>query len=348
MFKEQVREVLASVDVLTVLADLGLTPLEYGNPHMCHCPFHGDAGRPNMALYPYPSKSYSAAHYYCFACEERGDMLELACKQLGCTKREGLDFLAGRRTYGPIAPAPTRSKVANKNYLDFAKRCHERLMSSAGLLAREYLLSRCLYEVAEQYMLGFTSRSDNAWSERLTIPFIQSFEDAPVNMMKARTLQHFREGRGFDKVLDGNKYLNTANSTLEPYLYHIGMEMTQHSADTLVIVEGEMDALTSVAILPHPYVIAMPGVRALKAEWLTKMSGLDAVVILDADECSDRTRVKYTTLLEEAGVYVHHAYLPLDAQSTDLNEFYVQDNSAAIEWLIGEMTAGEKRSLLWY
>lgn len=70
--KENIIAVKESADIADYIDSFGV-PLKSGNPLMGTCPFHQDS-TPSFAVYP------SSQTYYCFGCQESGDIITFAQK----------------------------------------------------------------------------------------------------------------------------------------------------------------------------------------------------------------------------------------------------------------------------
>ena len=70
--KENIIAVKESADIADYIDSFGV-PLKPGNPLMGSCPFHQDS-TPSFAVYP------SSQTYYCFGCQESGDIITFAQK----------------------------------------------------------------------------------------------------------------------------------------------------------------------------------------------------------------------------------------------------------------------------
>lgn len=144
--------------------------------------------------------------------------------------------------------------------------------------ATEYLLNRGIVrEAAEMFQLGYVTSGE--FEGRLTIPYVTPAGVVQIKYRCADLSHH----TGFKHTHDGcPKYLYEAGTGT--YLYNA--QVLIHSADRVVVTEGELDAVSVQAYTGIPSV-AYPGSEMWKAHphWRLCFEGVsEVVVVADGDD----------------------------------------------------------------
>lgn len=147
--------------------------------------------------------------------------------------------------------------------------------------AMPYLLDRGISKpVAEMFNLGYGLRDENDYEARLTIPYVTP---AGVVHIKYRCVNPSHHDGDKHAHADCPKYLYEAGGT-QHHLYNA--QVLIHSADTVVLTEGELDAVCVQAYCGLP-AVAFPGVDSWTAHphWALCFEGVsEVIVVADGDE----------------------------------------------------------------
>lgn len=192
--------------------------------------------------------------------------------------------------------------------LNDALRYHDRLMSGAGIRARDWLLKRGLKDsTITEAILGYDG-------EAITIPYLNPpLEDKPsVRMIRRRHLT-------------GNiKYTTPKGGSTHLY----GVVYT--TAPKVCLCEGEFDSLI-LRQMGYP-AVAIPGVNSFKSEWKYLFAWTDELtVIMDGDEAGRAGASKLASILGPVVTTMRVARLP---EGKDINDLYLQ-NKEQLREIIG-------------
>ncbi|MFA5967288.1 MAG: DNA primase [Patescibacteria group bacterium] len=261
---DQLDEIKAKVDIVEFIGQY-LPLKKAGRNFRTVCPFHGDK---DPSLIVSPDKQI----WHCFGCGAGGDIFGFLMKKEGLEFTEALGELAERagvelktrpRDWG------VKSKLLAINEL--SAKFFEKYMADtvAGRQAMNYLINRGVApETITKFRLGYAPAG---WD--FLFKFLRRKEFTPEEIEKAGLIVN-RNGKQYDKfrhrlmfpitdvggrvvgftgrVLDNNdqpKYLNSPETPIfnkGRILY--GLSVTKESIQekkTVVLVEGQMDALSS-------------------------------------------------------------------------------------------------------
>lgn len=153
---ETVERVRVAADIVAIVGEF--VPLRRaGGDFRGACPFHGGTN-PNFSV------SQKRGSYHCFVCHESGDVFTFVRKRLG------LDFtgavkLIGERVGIEVIDAPLRAHTPDPNERNWellataAEWFRAQLAEPGGVVAREYLTSRAIDDVAlARFGIGFAPR----------------------------------------------------------------------------------------------------------------------------------------------------------------------------------------------
>ena len=218
--------------------------------------------------------------------------------------------------------AKERQEIIDLSY----ERQKKALFSPEGAEVLEYLTQKRGYspELIRKMGLGYLSPKEGAFLEEKTkIGYYNSFADFTLS------IPYYSKGRlqGFKlrkpKKGEKDKYRNTANLTglmktnpfgLAPWNVTNGTEKER----TLIVVEGELDALHAIAA-GGENIIATAGSDGVTAEMAIelKKSGYSTVILtLDTDETGQDYTEKNIANLESCGIKAYVAKLP-EGKDTD-------------------------------
>jgi len=287
----------SSIDLLTLVEkDTQLKNLAatYGGEYAGSCPFCGGTDR--FRVWPYANYP----HFWCRQCGRSGDAIDYVqerdkCDFKAALERLGLDQLLPRQNgirpfRQPTIPAvrglvigdlkPGYAALVDEDWQtaaqDFCRKAVDYLHSPKGLDAYNYLLNerRLTPDVIQSMQLGYNPTDEHTdWGTRkvwlpqgIVIPWWIENRIWRVNFR----MQGNRNGQ---------RYIQAAGSANG--LYNVD-RIKYHC--TVVLVEGEIDALTIMAHLTHrfPEVIAVATVSTQEARvlrWLVALDLADTILL---------------------------------------------------------------------
>ena len=318
-----------------------------GRNHKANCPFHNEKS-PSFTVSP------DKQIFYCFGCNEGGDVFTFVMKIEGLTFPEAARKLALRAgvEYGDershAMTESDRERLEIKKLLTAAAAFyHKTLFSPAGEKARLYLGERRLNKATvERFELGWAPAGGTAlmdemkragWSRDMALKagLITEREGGLVaDTFRGRIMFPIRNQAGDTvafggRVLDPEgqpKYLNSPETVLFSkrrtlYGVHEAMPQIRKSAK-LLLLEGYMDVIGA-----HQHGVdwaVAPLGTALTAEHagLIGRYAKDTVVMFDDDRAGINASVRAAEIFMEAGFYVRLANLG-NGQDPDeyLNEY---------------------------
>ena len=121
-----------------------------------------------------------------------------------------------------------------------------------------------------------------------------------------------------------------------PSLYNVDALNELPTGHIVYLVEGFTDTLT---LLTHEFAaVGLVGAGGLKPEWLAPLARFRVVSALDPDTAGQRAAAAYEELFATRGLRLARIALP-----TDVNDFFRQHPSAAVEFQLLTEAALEKR-----
>lgn len=341
---ELIREKL---DIVDVVREYVPALRKAGRNHKANCPFHNEKS-PSFTVSP------DKQIFYCFGCNEGGDVFTFVMKIEGLTFPEAARKLALKAgvEYGDershAMTEADRERLEIKKLLTAAAAFYHRtLFSPAGEKARLYLGERRLSKATvERFELGWAPAGGKAlmdelkargWSRDLALKagLITEREGGLVaDTFRGRIMFPIRNQAGDTvafggRVLDPEgqpKYLNSPETVLFSkrrtlYGLHEALPQIRRSAK-LLLLEGYMDVIGA-----HQHGVdwaVAPLGTALTAEHcgLIGRYARDTVVMFDDDRAGINASVRAAEIFMEAGLYVRLANLG-NGQDPDefLNEY---------------------------
>lgn len=341
---ELIREKL---DIVDVVREYVPALRKAGRNHKANCPFHNEKS-PSFTVSP------DKQIFYCFGCNEGGDVFTFVMKIEGLTFPEAARKLALK---AGVEYGDDRSHAmteADKERLEIKKLLtaaaafyHRTLFSPAGEKARLYLGERRLSKATvERFELGWAPAGGKAlmdemkkagWSRDLALKagLVTEREGGLVaDTFRGRIMFPIRNQAGDTvafggRVLDPEgqpKYLNSPETVLFSkrrtlYGLHEALPRIRKSAK-LLLLEGYMDVIGA-----HQHGVdwaVAPLGTALTAEHagLIGRYAKDTVVMFDDDRAGINASVRAAEIFMEAGFYVRLASLG-NGQDPDeyLNEY---------------------------
>ena len=179
-------------------------------------------------------------------------------------------------------------------------------------LAEPYLLSRGISRQAgEMFELGYVTQGQHAG--RLSIPYLTP---AGVVLIKYRCTEDHD-----CKMSDCRKYLYDAGTSLRLY----NAQVLISTSDTVILTEGELDAICVQAYLGIP-AVAYPGVGSWKAQKHYRLcfEGVsEVIVVADGDKPG---RDSAAEIAESIGITARVVNMP---ESFDSNQFIHENGAGA-------------------
>ena len=232
-----------------------------GSNYWCKCPFHDD-NNPSMAV------NEDKQFFYCFVCQESGNVIHFLRKYDGMEFIDAVESLAS--LVGLQVPYERQQSNVTKESLSPIKQAAEHfasnLFSSRGKQARDYLKARGITEKTVRYFnLGYAI---DAWDNLLKLleknydsgvlektGLIISNQDKTYDRFRGRVMFPIRNLKGDiiafgGRIIDEGepKYLNSP----ETEAFHKSNELyglfeakdSNKQIESLVVVEGYMDVIS--------------------------------------------------------------------------------------------------------
>lgn len=294
------------------------------------CPFHKEK-TPSFTVNP--DKGY----YYCFGCQEGGDVIAFLRKMENLTFNEALKKMADFAgvEYNPAVKfsAAEQQRLAVRRALEYAKGFfHKNLMSLGGEPARHYIKGRGVTkETAQKFELGFAKNDPQGFCRAAQAAgyTAQQLKDAglcaltsygPRDYFRGRLLfpihNHRGEMVGFGGRILGPgepKYLNSPETVLfnkSHVLYGIQFAGPAiRKAGRAVLLEGYMDVIACHQA-GFDYTVAPLGTSlGVEHAKLLKRYTDNVIVLFDPDAAGIKAALRGASVLIEQGLFVKVASL---------------------------------------
>lgn len=307
MADEQVQRVKQAVDIVEVIG--GRIQLKKaGRNFKGLCPFHGEKS-PSFFV------SSEMQMYKCFGCGVSGDVISFIEAYEGLTFPEALEQLATKVGITLQKRQRTNKETETeklREMLHLAQEYYSYLLTEhrVGKKARDYLQERGIHqESIRDFGLGYAPQSwQGLWDylvkkkqyeaslAQRTGMFVTSEQGRMYDRFRGRIMFPLTDfagkvvgfsGRLLEKEVKEAKYINTP----ETELYHKGellygmsrLKRQIREADRVVVMEGEMDVISSVQAFV-PEVVAVKGSALTEAQvLLIRRLTKNIVLCLDAD-----------------------------------------------------------------
>jgi DNA primase len=328
------------------------------------CPFH-DERSPSFHVTP------SRGMYYCFGCQEGGDVITFVQKLDHLTFAESVEKLAGRTgvtlRYVEGGAGVNRQQGQRTRLVEANRAAEEyfisRLTSPEAAPARAFLTERGFdAAVAEDFHLGFAPKS---WDSLTTHLRQKGFSDAELlagglvsqgnrgvyDRFRGRLIWPIRDltgdvvGFGARRLLeddDGPKYLNTPETPLykkSQVLYGIDRARKEISKQQrVVVVEGYTDVM-ACQIAGVPVAVATCG-TAFGGDHIKVLRRLlmdddkmrgEVVFTFDGDEAGRRAALK---AFDDDQRFVAQTFVAVEAHGLDPCDLRQQHGDAAVRSLV--------------
>ncbi|MEY2972518.1 MAG: hypothetical protein RI886_295 [Pseudomonadota bacterium] len=232
-----------------------------GSNYWCKCPFHDD-NNPSMAV------NEDKQFFYCFVCQESGNVIHFLRKYDGMDFSDAVESLAS--LVGLQVPYERQQHGAAKQSLPPLKQATEHfasnLFSARGKQARDYLKARGITEKTVRYFhLGYAI---DAWDNLLKVlsrdhdstviektGLIITNQDKTYDRFRGRVMFPIRNLKGDIIAFGGRiisegepKYLNSPETEVfhksnELYGLFEAKDSNKH-LNSLIVVEGYMDVIS--------------------------------------------------------------------------------------------------------
>lgn len=322
----QVQQVKDATDIVQVIGER-LKLQRSGSNYKAVCPFHGEK-TPSFFV------NDQLQRYRCFGCGESGDVLEFLQKYDGMSFGEALKELADQagielEEYQRTKEDDQRERLLE--VLNLAKEYYHYLLTEhkVGQTALKYLKDRGItQESIKIFQLGYAQSGWDGLIKYLNKKKKYSLDDLQAagliirgrggryyDRFRGRVMFPLRDHRGrvvgfSGRLLDKNpkeaKYINTP----ETILYHKSKmlfgfkELMQEikKADEVIVVEGEMDVITSAQAHVNN-IVAIKG-SALTKEQVKLLSRIVKRVILslDADGAGEKATKRAIEVAKDSGL----------------------------------------------
>ena len=303
--KEQIRQRL---DIAEVVGEVvALKPAGRGQLKGL-CPFHSEK---TPSFHVHRDRGF----FYCFGCQEKGDVFDFVMKTRGMSFAEVLQSL-GQRVGVEVTPPTARDRKRNDLYdvnelaLGYFR---ERLGSDAGAEARDYFARRGLSdESVERFSLGF---APEGWDGLLRYALGKGVRDD--DLLAAGLLSENEGGRRYDRfrnrvifpirdplgrvvgfagrVLDDSlpKYLNTPETDVfhkGELLYGLDLARNEiRGRNECIVVEGYMDVIAlHQAGVKHVVAALGATLTGDQADHLSRLDVQRLYLAFDADSAGQR------------------------------------------------------------
>ncbi len=301
-----------------------------GKTYKACCPFHQEK-TPSFTC------SSEKGLFYCFGCQEGGDIIAFLMKIENLSFREAIEKLADLAgiEYEPVQQlsAEEQRRANARKALDFARKYYHKLFfSRAGDHARAYVKSRQLTkETCEHFELGLSPSVGVLLREAKQAGYSeQDFKDAGLCVQTEHGLREYFRNRlmfpiinqrgdtvGFGGRILGQgepKYLNSPETILfskSNVLYGLNFAGPAiRKADRAVLLEGYMDVIgchqAGITYTVAPLGTSLTGHHAK----LLKRYTQNIIVLFDPDEAGLKAALRGALLLLEEGLFVKVACLP--------------------------------------
>lgn len=355
-----IDKIKEKLDIVDVVREYVPALKKAGRNYKANCPFHGEK-TPSFNVSP------DKQIFYCFGCNEGGDMFTFVMKIEGITFPEAARKLAlkagveygDERTHAMTEADKERLEL--KKMLAHAAAFYQKaLFSEAGHKARLYLAERRLNKATvERFGLGWAPAGggalmqelkDRGWSRDLALKagLVTEREGGRIgDTFRARIMFPIR-GQAGDTVAFGGrvldpeaqpKYLNSPETVLfakRRTLYGIHEALPEiRKNGRLLLLEGYMDVIGA-----HQHGVnwaVAPLGTALTAEHAAFIGryAKDTVVMFDDDRAGIQASVRAAEIFMEAGIYVRLANL---GTGQDPDEFLNEHGREAFELKLAEAT----------
>ena len=318
------------------------------------CPFHKEK-TPSFTC------SSEKGLFYCFGCQEGGDIFEFLMKIENLSFNEALEKLADLAgvEYKPARPltGEEQLRASARRLLDFAKAYyHKNLFSTAGTGARNYIKQRNLTkETCLKFELGLALPENAALARAakaagytenelkqagLCLQTDYGLRDYLKNRLVFPIINQRGDTVGFGGRILGEgepKYLNSPETVLftkSHVLYGLNFAGPAiRKAGRAVLLEGYMDVI-GCHQAGIDYTVAPLGTSLTEEHArLLKRYTENVIVLFDPDEAGIKAALRGALILISKGLFVKVASLP---NGLDPDEYVAQYGKEAFEQILNQ------------
>ena len=349
-----VEQIKDKIDIVEFIRQYVPNLKRAGKTYKACCPFHKEK-TPSFTC------SSEKGFFYCFGCQEGGDIFAFLMKMENLYFNEALEKLAGIAgvEYKPARPltAEEQRRAGARKALDFAKTFfHKNLFSAAGSTAREYVKKRNLTkETCQKFELGlaFNNASSLGQAAKAAGYTPDDLKEAGLCAVTAYGVRDYFRNRlmfpiinqrgdtvGFGGRILGEgepKYLNSPETVLftkSHVLYGLNFAGPAiRKANRAVLLEGYMDVIgchqagVEYAVAPLGTSLTEDHARLLKR--YTE----NVVVLFDPDEAGIKAALRGALVLISRGIFVKVASLP---DGLDPDEYIAKYGKESFENIVDQ------------
>ena len=330
MQTDAIEQIKDKIDIVELVRQYVPGLKRAGKLYKACCPFHHEK-TPSFTC------SSEKGLYYCFGCQEGGNIFNFVMKMENLSFREALEKLADMAGV-ELEPAKLLSgeemrRSSARKTLDFARSYyHKNLLSRAGEQVRTYVKSRNLTkETCEQFELGLSPSVGVLLKAAQEAGYtVENLKDAglcvqtdygPREYFRNRLMFPIWNPRGETVGFGGRilgegepKYLNSPETILfskSHVLYGLNFAGPAiRKADRAVLLEGYMDVI-GCHQAGVTYAVAPLGTSLTEDHAkLLKRYTQNVIVLFDPDEAGLKAALRGALILTEAGMFVKVASLP--------------------------------------
>ena len=347
-----VEEIKEKIDIVELIRQYVPDLKRTGRNYKACCPFHKEKTPSFMC-------NSEKGLFYCFGCQEGGDLFAFLMKMEHLSFNEALQKLAEMAgvEYRPARPetAEELRRAGVRKVLDFAKEYyHKNLLARAGEHARAYVKKRGLSkETCLKFELGLSKPggTDLAQQARKTGYSDEDLKAAGLCAATQYGLRDYFRNRlmfpiinqrgdtvGFGgRILDEGepKYLNSPETVLftkSHVLYGLNFAGPEiRKAGRAVLLEGYMDVI-GCHQAGVGYTVAPLGTSLTEDHArLLKRYTDNVVVLFDPDEAGIKAALRGALILIERGLFVKVASLP---DGLDPDEYILKYGKESFEHIL--------------
>ena len=320
-----------------------------GKTYKACCPFHKEK-TPSFTC------SSEKGLYYCFGCQEGGDIIAFLMKMESLSFNEALEKLAGLAgvEYKPAKPMTGEEmrRAGVRRLLDHAKAFyHKNLMSAGGEFARAYVKQRNLTkETCQKFELGFAKNDATSFAREAKAAGYteKDLKDAGLCVITSYGARDYYRNRlmfpiinqrgdtvGFGGRILGEgepKYLNSPETVLftkSHVLYGLNFAGPAiRKTGRAVLLEGYMDVIACHQAGAE-YTVAPLGTSVTEEHArLLKRYTDNVTVLFDPDAAGIKAALRGALILIERGLFVKVASLP---EGLDPDEYIAKYGKESFE-----------------
>lgn len=351
MQTDAIEQIKDKIDIVELVRQYVPGLKRAGKLYKACCPFHHEK-TPSFTC------SSEKGLYYCFGCQEGGNIFNFVMKMENLSFREALEKLADMAGVelepAKLLTAEEQRRATTRKVLDFARAYyHKNLFSRAGEGARTYVKSRNLTkETCEHFELGLSLSTGALLRAAKEAGYTQeNLKDAGLCVQTERGLHEYFRNRlmfpiwnqrgetvGFGGRILGEgepKYLNSPETILftkSHVLYGLNFAGPAiRKADRAVLLEGYMDVI-GCHQAGVTYTVAPLGTSFGEdhAKLLARYTQ-NIIVLFDPDEAGLKAALRAALILTEAGMFVKVASLP---DGLDPDEYIAKQGKENFEHIL--------------